>query len=72
MYLRDRFPGKTASEGADIWTFRSTLKVIKKGKAVNGNPYTTYACTNEKYGCDYLETKFVNLNSKQRTPGKKI
>lgn len=48
------------------------IKVIKKGKAVNGNPYTTYACTNEKYGCDYLETKFVNLNSKQRTPGKKI
>ena len=47
------------------------IKVIKKGVAVNGNPYTTYACSNEKYGCDYLETKFVNLNSTHRTPYKK-
>lgn len=47
------------------------IKVIKKGVAVNGNPYTTFACSNEKYGCDYLETKFVNLNSTQRTPYKK-
>lgn len=43
------------------------IKVIKKGRAVNGNPYATYACTNEKYGCDYRETKFVNLNSTHRT-----
>ena len=43
------------------------IKVIKKGVAVNGNPYTTFACSNEKYGCDFLETKFVNLNSTQRT-----
>jgi DNA helicase-4 len=48
------------------------IKVIKKGVAVNGNPYTTLTCSNEKYGCDYLETKFVNLNSTQRTPRKKI
>ena len=48
------------------------LKVIKNGIAVNGNPYTTFACSNEKYGCDYLETKFVNLNSTLRTPRKKI
>lgn len=48
------------------------IKVVKKGVAVNGNPYTTYACSNEKYGCDYLETKFVNLNSTHRTPRKKI
>ena len=48
------------------------IKVIKKGIAVNGNPYTTFACSNEKYGCDYLETKFVNLNSTLRTPRKKI
>ena len=48
------------------------IKVIKKGKAVNGNPYTTYACSNEKYGCDYLETKFVNLNSKRRPSRKRI
>lgn len=47
------------------------IKVIKKGVAVNGNPYTTVACSNEKYGCDYLETKFVNLNSTHRTPRKK-
>ena len=43
------------------------VKIVKTGVAVNGNPYTTYACTNEKYGCDYFETKFVNLNSTHRT-----
>lgn len=43
------------------------IKVIKKGVAVNGNLYTTFACSNEKYGCDYLETKFVNLNSTHRS-----
>lgn len=48
------------------------IKVVKKGVAVNGNPYTTFACSNEKFGCDYLETKFVNLNSTHRTPRKKI
>ncbi len=41
------------------------VRIVKKGVAVNGNPYTTYACTNERYGCDYLETKFVNLNGYQ-------
>ena len=46
------------------------IKVVKKGVAVNGNPYTTFACNNEKYGCDYLETKFVNLNTIHRTPKK--
>ena len=44
------------------------VKIIKKGVAVNGNPYTTYACTNEKYGCDYFETKFVNLNGYRKPP----
>lgn len=48
------------------------IMVVKKGVAVNGNPYTTFACSNEKYGCDYLETKFVNLNSTHRTPWKRI
>ena len=43
------------------------IRVIKRGVAVNGNPYTVFACSNEKYGCDYLETKFVNLNSTHRT-----
>ena len=47
------------------------IKVAKKGIAVNGNPFTVYCCTNEKYGCDFLETKFVNLNSTHRTPRKK-
>lgn len=47
------------------------IKVIKKGVAVNGNPYTIYACSNEKYGCDYMETKFVNLNSTHRDPYRK-
>lgn len=47
------------------------IKVIKKGVAVNGNPYITVACSNEKYGCDYFETKFVNLNSSHRVPRKR-
>lgn len=40
--------------------------LVKKGKAVNGNPYYVYACSNEAYGCDYRETRFVNLNRKRR------
>ncbi len=40
--------------------------LVKKGKAVNGNPYYVYACSNEAYGCDYRETKFVNLNRYRR------
>lgn len=44
------------------------VKVAKRGIAINGNPYTVYSCSNEKYGCDYMETKFVNLNSTHRTP----
>lgn len=40
--------------------------MVKKGKAVNGNPYYVYACSNEAYGCDYRETRFVNLNSRYR------
>ena len=48
------------------------IKVIRKGIAVNGNPYAVYSCTNTKYGCDYYETRFVNLNSKKRTPKRKI
>lgn len=39
---------------------------IKKGIAVNGNPYYVFACSNEAFGCDYMETKFVNLNSRRR------
>ena len=38
------------------------IKVAKRGKAVNGNPYSVLVCSNRKYGCDYLETRFVNLN----------
>lgn len=37
---------------------------IKTGTAVNGNPYYVFACSNEAYGCDYRETKFVNLNNR--------
>lgn len=48
------------------------IRVIKKGVAVNGNPYTVFACSNEKYGCDYIETKFLNLNSTHRTSRNKI
>ncbi len=42
------------------------IRPVKNGVAVNGNPYTVYVCSNEKYGCDYLETKFVNLNAPRR------
>ena len=42
------------------------VKVAKKGIAVNGNPYSVLVCSNEKYGCDYQETVFVNLNSTYR------
>lgn len=42
------------------------LVEIWRGKAVNGNPYTVYACSNEKYGCDYFETKFINLNQRYK------
>ena len=45
--------------------------VTKKGVAVNGNPYSVLICSNEKYGCDYQETVFVNLNSKYRKPYRK-
>lgn len=39
------------------------VRVAKKGVAVNGNPYSVLVCSNEKFGCDYRETVFVNLNS---------
>ena len=48
------------------------IRVVKTGKAINGNPYSVLTCSNEKYGCDYLETKFVNLNATYRAPRKKI
>ena len=48
------------------------VHVIKKGVAVNGNPYSVLACSNEKYGCDYRETVFVNLNGYRKLPKKKI
>lgn len=37
-----------------------------RGVAVNGNPYTVLRCSNEKFGCDYRETVFVNLNQRSR------
>ena len=40
---------------------------VRRGRAVNGNPYTIYNCTNEKYGCDYTETVFINLNHSRRS-----
>ena len=42
------------------------IKVAKRGKASNGNPYSVLVCSNNKYGCDYRETVFVNLNSQRR------
>ena len=43
------------------------IKVIKKGIATNGNPYSVFICSNNVYGCDYLETVFTNINSKKKT-----
>ena len=40
------------------------VRVVKKGVAVNGNPYSVLVCSNEKFGCDYRETAFINLSSK--------
>ena len=45
--------------------------VMRKGTAINGNPYSFQVCSNEKYGCDYHETVFVNLNSRRRPIGYK-
>lgn len=45
---------------------------VKKGIAVNGNPYSVLACSNRKYGCDYQETVFVNLNAPRRPTRNKI
>nr|MCR5520265.1 UvrD-helicase domain-containing protein [Bacteroidales bacterium] len=42
------------------------LRVIRKGVAVNGNPYSVVTCSNERYGCDYHDTLFVNLNANYR------
>lgn len=47
------------------------IKVVKTSKAINGNPYSVLACSNEKYGCDFREIKFINLNSNYRPPRKK-
>lgn len=45
---------------------RGHIVEMKRGKAINGNPYAFYVCSNEKYGCDYKETRFVNLNRAYR------
>ena len=45
---------------------------VKKGIAVNGNPYSVLACSNRKYGCDYQETVFVNFNAPRRPTRNKI
>lgn len=36
--------------------------MLRKGVAVNGNPYSVIGCSNNIYGCDYHETVFVNIN----------
>lgn len=42
------------------------IKVDHKGIASNGNPFSVLVCSNEKFGCDYREYRFINLNSRQR------
>lgn len=39
---------------------------VKRGRAINGNPYAVLACSNRRYGCDYQETVFTNLNHYKR------
>lgn len=48
------------------------VRTVKRGVAVNGNPYSVLACSNEKYGCDYRETVFVNLNSVRKPQKRQI
>ena len=43
----------------------------KTGVAKNGNPYSVLICSNQRYGCDYYETVFVNLNAKYHAPKRK-
>ena len=43
----------------------------KRGVAKNGNPYSVLVCSNQRYGCDYYETVFVNLNAKYYAPKRK-
>lgn len=42
------------------------IRVAHKGVASNGNPYSILVCSNEKFGCDYREMVFVNLNRRSR------
>ena len=42
------------------------ILVVKRGVAVNGNPYTVEICSNKKLGCDYFNTTFVNLNEPRK------
>jgi len=42
------------------------VEVVYKGVAVNGNPYFVLGCSNHKYGCDYRDVKFVNINKQQK------
>lgn len=44
-----------------------SVRVEHKGIASNGNPFSVLVCSNEKFGCDYREYRFINLNSRQRT-----
>ena len=48
------------------------VRTVKRGVAVNGNPYSVLACSNEKYGCDYRETVFVNLNSVRKPQKRQV
>lgn len=43
----------------------------KTGVARNGNPYSVLICSNQRYGCDYYETVFVNLNAKHHATKRK-
>lgn len=42
------------------------IREIKRGIAKNGNPYAVLVCSNARYGCDYRETVFTNLNRNKR------
>lgn len=39
--------------------------VVKRGISSVGNPYSVQVCSNEKFGCDYMETVFINLHPKK-------
>ena len=70
----------SASSSSEAWIPESErcpkcrcgrIRTVGKGVARNGNPYSIVVCSNEKYGCDYRDLKFLNLNGYYKKTEKK-